>query len=74
MASTGAVRQFLTDEANAANFDPRKFFKASTAAMQAICQARYQAFGSAGHASKIKAISLGDMVERYASGELAAKV
>jgi fructose-bisphosphate aldolase class II len=70
MASTGAVRQFLTDEANKANFDPRKFLKASTHAMQAICQARYEAFGSAGHASKIKPIPLSNMVERYASGEL----
>jgi len=70
MASTGAIRQFLTDENNAANFDPRKFLKASTMAMQAICQARYEAFGSAGHASKITAISLEKMAGRYASGEL----
>ncbi|EEF79780.1 class II fructose-bisphosphate aldolase [Methylophaga thiooxydans] len=70
MASTGAVRQFMMDEANKTIFDPRKFLKASTAAMQAICQARYEAFGSAGHASKIKPISLGKMVERYAKGEL----
>lgn len=70
MASTGAIRQFLTDENNASNFDPRKFLKASTAAMQAICQARYEAFGSAGYASKITAISLEKMVGRYASGEL----
>ncbi|OUR65582.1 fructose-1,6-bisphosphate aldolase [Methylophaga sp. 42_25_T18] len=74
MASTGAIRQFLTDEANAAVFDPRKFLKASTAAMQAICQARYEAFGSAGHASKITVISLGSMVKRYASGELNPKL
>ena len=74
MASTGAIRQFLTDEANAAIFDPRKFLKASTAAMQAICQARYEAFGSAGHASKITVISLGEMVKRYASGELDPKL
>ena len=74
MASTGAIRQFLTDEANAAIFDPRKFLKASTAAMQAICQARYEAFGSAGHASKITVIPLAKMVKRYASGELDPKL
>lgn len=67
MASTGSIRQFLTQADNAANFDPRKFLKASTAAMQAICQARYEAFGSAGHASRIKAIPLIKMVERYSS-------
>jgi fructose-bisphosphate aldolase class II len=70
MASTGSIRQFLMQAENAANFDPRKFLKASTTAMQMICQARYEAFGSAGHASKIKAVSLTDMVGRYASGAL----
>lgn len=65
MAATGAVRQFLYDEKNAAVFDPRKFLKAATAAMQQICEARYQAFGSAGHASKIKALPLSAMVRRY---------
>ena len=65
MAATGAVRQFLYDENNAAVYDPRKFLKAATAAMQQICEARYQAFGSAGHASKIKALPLSAMVKRY---------
>ena len=63
MASTGAVRKHLME--NKANFDPRKFLKASTAAMKDICKARYEAFGSAGHASKIKAISLENMVGFY---------
>lgn len=70
MASTGAIRQFLTDEKNASVFDPRKFLQASTAATQAICQARYEAFGSAGHARKIKPIALSTMVTRYQSSEL----
>jgi fructose-bisphosphate aldolase class II len=70
MASTGSIRQFLAEEKNASIFDPRKFYKVALQAMQMICQARYEAFGSAGHASKIKAIPLGKMVERYASGEL----
>ena len=70
MASTGSIRRYLAQEENAANFDPRKFYKVAAAAMQVICQARYEAFGSAGHASKIKVIPLDQMVERYASGEL----
>jgi fructose-bisphosphate aldolase class II len=65
MASTGAVRQFLADDANAANIDPRKFYKAAKDAMQAICEARYQAFGSTGYADKIKAVSLSEMVRKY---------
>ncbi|MDC9724669.1 MAG: fructose-bisphosphate aldolase class II [Gammaproteobacteria bacterium] len=67
MASTGSIRQYLNQEDNAADFDPRKFYKVALEAMQVICQARYEAFGSAGHASKIKAIPLGKMVERYSS-------
>ena len=72
MASTGAVRKHLAD--NASNFDPRKFLKASTEAMKEICKARYEAFGCAGQADKIKVISLDDMVKRYASGELDQQV
>ena len=72
MASTGSIRKHLHD--NPANFDPRKFLKESTKAMKEICKARFEAFGSAGQASKIKPINLEDMVKRYASGELAVKV
>ena len=72
MASTGAVRRHLAG--NTANFDPRKFLKEATSAMSEICKNRYEAFGSAGQASKIKAISLEDMFARYDSGELAPKV
>ncbi len=72
MASTGAIRKHLME--NTSNFDPRKFLKASTEAMKEICKARYEAFGSAGNADKIKVISLDDMVKRYASGELDQQV
>ncbi|OIO67380.1 MAG: fructose-1,6-bisphosphate aldolase [Zetaproteobacteria bacterium CG1_02_53_45] len=63
MASTGAVRKFLAE--NPSNFDPRKFLKASTAAMQGICKARFEQFGSAGNASKIKPRSLESMIGYY---------
>ncbi|GAA0697660.1 fructose-bisphosphate aldolase class II [Marinobacterium maritimum] len=72
LASTGAVRRFLAE--NPSEFDPRKFLKATMQAMSEICIARYEAFGTAGHASKIKAISLEDMSERYMTGELDAKI
>ncbi|OIQ74015.1 fructose-bisphosphate aldolase class 2 [mine drainage metagenome] len=42
--------------------------------MKDICKARYQAFGTAGNASRIKPISLDDMVKRYDKGELDPKV
>ena len=72
MASTGAVRKHLID--NPANFDPRKFLKESTKAMMDICEARFQSFGSAGNADKIKISSLDTMSKRYLSGELDAQI
>ena len=72
LASTGAVRRFLAH--NPAEFDPRKYLKKTTDAMYEICKARYEAFNAAGQASKIKAVSLETMYQRYASGELKAIV
>ncbi len=72
MASTGAIRKHLSE--NTSNFDPRKFLKEATKAMSDICKARYEAFGCAGQASKIQAISLDDMHQSYASGELDPKI
>lgn len=68
MASTGAMRKFFTE--NKKEFDPRKFLAVATKAMKQICKERYEAFGTAGNASKIKPISLAVMTERYAKGEL----
>ena len=72
MASTGAVRRHL--EENKSNFDPRKFLKAAEDGMMEICKARFEAFGCAGHASKIKSLGLEEMQARYASGSLDQKV
>ncbi|NBC49976.1 MAG: fructose-bisphosphate aldolase class II [Gammaproteobacteria bacterium] len=72
MASTGAIRKHLAE--NPKNFDPRKYLQASTKAMKDICKARYEAFGTAGNASKIKVLSLEAMTDRYAKGELDPKV
>ncbi|KHF24830.1 class II fructose-bisphosphate aldolase [Solemya velum gill symbiont] len=72
MASTGAVRRHLME--NPSNFDPRKFLKVSTEAMKDICKARYEAFGCAGHGSKITAKSLEVMFAEYASGSLDQKI
>ncbi len=72
MAATGAIRKNLAEDRK--NFDPRKFLTAATKAMKEICKARYEAFGTAGHASKIKPLSLEAMANRYAKGELDPKV
>lgn len=65
LASTGAIRQFLANHPK--QFDPRKFLKASTQAMRDICINRFEAFGSAGKASRIKPVSLERFVARYQS-------
>ena len=70
MASTGAIRRHLAKDPK--NFDPRKFLAESTKAMKEICKARYEAFGSAGQAAKVKALSLDMMSSKYAKGELKA--
>jgi fructose-bisphosphate aldolase class II len=68
MASTGAVRKFLAE--NRKEFDPRKFLAVTVKAMKEICKARYEAFGTAGNASKIKAVPMDKMADRYKKGEL----
>jgi fructose-bisphosphate aldolase, class II len=46
-------------------FDPRAFLKAATAAARDVVKARFQAFGCAGQASKIKVLPLAVMAQTY---------
>jgi fructose-bisphosphate aldolase class II len=39
-------------------------------AMASVCRARFEAFGTAGQASRIKPIPMADMAKRYSSGAL----
>ena len=72
LASTGAVRRYLAE--NPAAFDPRSYLKETITAMRDIAVARYEAFGTAGNAGKIKALGLGAMTDRYNTGELDPKI
>jgi len=72
LASTGAVRRFLAQ--NKSEFDPRKFLQETINVQSDICVHRYEAFGSAGQADKIKPISLEAMQQRYDTGELAPQI
>jgi len=72
LASTGAIRRHMA--LNPSEFDPRKFFKDTIVAMRDVCIDRYQAFNCAGQASKIRALSLDAMTERYIRGELRQQV
>src|SRR5690554_832945 len=72
LASTGAIRRFMGQHKS--EFDPRKYLAVATKAMKDICLARYQAFGTAGQASKIKPLSLEVMFKRYDKGELDPRI
>lgn len=63
MAATGAIRRFMAT--NKAAFDPRQYNAVAKDAMAEICKARYEAFGAAGMADKIKPISLEKMSRCY---------
>jgi fructose-bisphosphate aldolase class II len=65
MASTGAIRQYLAQPENASDLDARKIYNAARQAMKTLCQSRYEIFGSAGHADKIKVVPLGKMIGYY---------
>lgn len=72
LASTGAIRRHMA--LHPSEFDPRKYFKDTVVAMRDVCIARYEAFGTAGQASKLKALSLDAMTDRYSRGELRQQV
>ena len=68
LAATGSIRRFLAQ--NPSEFDPRKYLKESLTAMRDICIARYESFGTAGNASKLRPLSLAAVQEAYVSGSL----
>jgi fructose-bisphosphate aldolase class II len=43
-------------------------------AARQICKARFEAFGTAGQAGRLKAVPLEAMAEKYAKGEIKAVV
>lgn len=63
LAMTGAMRQSMAQKPE--EFDPRHFLKAAVSAARDICKQRFEAFGCAGMADKIKPVSLEKMANRY---------
>jgi fructose-bisphosphate aldolase class II len=51
-------------------FDPRKFLKPAMDAMRDLCRNRFEQFGTAGNASRIRVVPLSEMAKRYRSGAL----
>lgn len=68
LASTAAIRRHLAT--NPSDFDPRKYLAESMNAMKDVVISRYEAFGTAGNADKIRSVSLDSMFEQYAAGAL----
>ena len=68
LAMTAAFRRVASE--NLAEFDPRKFLIPAMDAMEALVADRFERFGCAGNASKIKPIGLSEMAAMYASGKL----
>jgi fructose-bisphosphate aldolase class II len=64
LSMTGAMRRLMGQKPE--EFDPRKFLAEAVKAARDVCKARFEAFGSAGHADKIKPVPLEAMAARYA--------
>lgn len=68
LAMTGQFRKVAMQDGF--QFDPRKFLQPALDAMKDLCCDRFERFGTAGNASKIRVIPLDEMAARYASGQL----
>jgi fructose-bisphosphate aldolase, class II len=51
-------------------FDPRKFLKPAMDRMRDLCRERFEQFGAAGQAARIKVLPMSAMAKRYAAGSL----
>jgi fructose-bisphosphate aldolase class II len=68
LAMATAIRKIATRHRS--EFDPRAFMKPAIIALRDLCKQRFEAFGAAGQASRIRPISLSAMAHRYANGSL----
>ena len=66
LAMTAAFRKVASQSKS--EFDPRKFLKPAMDAMRDLCRERFEQFGTAGNAAKIKVIPLAEMAKRYRIG------
>jgi fructose-bisphosphate aldolase class II len=64
LSMTGAMRRLMGQKPE--EFDPRKFLAEAVKAARDVCRDRFEAFGSAGNADKIKPVPLEAMAARYA--------
>jgi fructose-bisphosphate aldolase, class II len=55
-------------------FDPRKFIKPAMDRLRDLCRVRFEQFGTAGQAGRIKVLPMSAMAKRYVSGALDPRV
>jgi fructose-bisphosphate aldolase class II len=65
LVMTGAMRRLMATRPE--EFDPRKFLTAATLAAKELCKARFEAFGCAGQADRIRPLPLDVVAARYAT-------
>jgi fructose-bisphosphate aldolase class II len=70
LAMTGAMRRLMATKPD--EFDPRKFLAAATKAAKDLCKSRFEAFGCAGQADRIRPLPLDVIAGRYAAEETRA--
>ena len=68
MAMTGQFRKVASEKP--AEFDPRKFMVPAMQELETLCRDRFERFGTAGQAHKIRPVSMDEMAARYAAGTL----
>lgn len=68
IAMAAQIRRVAAEKKS--EFDPRKFLQPSMEALQKLCKQRYEQFGTAGNASRIKPLPLAEVAKRYRSGAL----
>jgi fructose-bisphosphate aldolase class II len=67
LAMTGAMRRLMGTKPD--EFDPRKFLAAATKAAKDLCKSRFEAFGCAGQADRIRPVPLDVIANRYAAAQ-----
>src|ERR1700760_2425548 len=72
LAMTAIFRKVASEAKS--EFDPRKFLKPAMDAMRDLCRERFEQFGTAGNASRIKVMPLSEMARRYRSGSLDPRI
>jgi fructose-bisphosphate aldolase class II len=72
LAMAGELRKVAAERP--AEFDPRNFMKPAMAALEHLCAQRFEQFGAAGQAGRIRPLPPSEMARRYRSGALEPQI